>query len=155
MSSERRVRDAMAARAEHVELVLLTITSDEFDDGPLRLAQSPVDVTSRGDVFSRAAFDFIAPTPGATASAARLTVDNVDRRITDAVNDIVGTPEILVEFVLEDDPDFVELSLPPFKLSVINWDLFQVEGSLTHADDSSEPACAISYTPAVAPGIHP
>ena len=144
----------MARVTEQVEILLMTIESPDITGGPLRLTQNNIPVTSRGEVFTPAAFNFGAPSPDDPASSARILVDNVDLSVTKAVEGLTEAAAVKVEIVLSGEPDIVDFSYLDFDLSVIGWDLWEVEGTLTVPDDSLEPFCSFNYDPSFAPALH-
>lgn len=140
---------------ETSEVFLILITIDHADLAqPIRVTSDSVDTVSRGNTFVAFPFELDLPTDTFDAPPrARLTIDNIDRQIVQAVRDISSPAEVLMEIILASAPDNVEVSFPDFKLSNVNYDALTVSGDLIVEDFSAEPYPARVFGPADFPGI--
>lgn len=133
---------------------LLTLTHPALPSGPLRLVAGPTTaVVSRGQTFQPYAFQVDAAAADGPAEA-RVLLDNLDRRLVDAIKASRTRGVVLLELIRHASPDIVEKALPPMDLVAGDWDLPTIELALSTPDDSEEPAVRHSYTPAFAPGLH-
>jgi hypothetical protein len=83
-----------------------------------------------------------------------LTIDNVDRSITDAVRTISGRVKVTMEVVLASNPDAVEAGPFEFYLLSCVYDSDKVSGTLGFEDDALNTAFPKdTYTPSNSPGI--
>lgn len=142
-----------AAQTDEVFIILLTISHDELFQ-PIRVCSNAVDTVSRGNIFTAFPFDLVLPDDQENKSPrARLTIDNVDRQIVQAIRRISGAPDVLMEIIRAADPDVVEAAFPDFKLTNVTYDSQVVEGDLTIEDFTAEPYPAGSFSPAVFPAL--
>lgn len=144
-----------SAFAENTDKVWLTLVTIDHDDlaTPIRVVDNTEDVVSRGETFVAFAFEVALPGESETEiGEARLRVDNVDRQIVNAIRSIAGPPDVTIEVILADDPDTVEIALPPMKMRGVTYDKNTVEGSLRFEDITSEPI-AETITPERFPGL--
>lgn len=134
-------------------LILLTITHADLG-APLRFVANTVDIVSRSNTFTAYGFGFAAPGDGDGGStAARIIIDNIDRRIVDTIRALTTPPSVLVEIVLGSNPDAVEETFPPFEVRVATGDRLQISADLTDVDDDGEAAMQWSFTPSLAPAL--
>lgn len=134
-------------------LVLLTIDHADIDP-PIRVSSDAVDTISRGNTF--VAFPFELSLPDDTDDRpprARLSIDNVDRKIVKAIRSINSAPSVLMEIVRGADPDIVEAAFPDFQMREIAYDALVVEGALTVEELEGEPYPARIFSPADFPGL--
>jgi hypothetical protein len=120
-----------APRTDEAFLVLLTIDHPDLAS-PLRLTTDGVDTTSNGNTFVPFPFDIALPRQDDETSGAlaRLTIDNADRRVTEALRSVNSAPQVDLEVVLASDPDTVEATWPTFQLTNARVTLETVEGDL-------------------------
>jgi hypothetical protein len=106
-----------AERTNDGPLLLLTITHPTLAV-PIRLCADGVDHTSRGHVFSAFPFDVTLPDDQEDQPAvARLTADNVSRRIVPLLRSLPDAPLATVEIVKFSDVNTVEITLPRLQMS--------------------------------------
>lgn len=128
-----------AQETGEVFLLLLTIDHDDLDS-PIRVVDNTEDVTSRGDTYVAFPFDIALPDESPDSiSAVRLTIDNVDRQVVDALRSISTPATVTLEVVLASDPDTVEAG--PFDLSLRSADYTAevVTAELVYEDVLNEP----------------
>jgi hypothetical protein len=80
-------------------------------------------------------------------------IDNIDRRIVQAVRSLTSAPAVLIEIVRAADPDTVEARFVDFKLANVTYDAQVVEGDLTVEDFTAEPFPSASFSPSLFPGL--
>lgn len=102
------VESLYAPETGEVWLQLVTIDHDDLVT-PIRIVNNTEDIVSDGQTFEACAFPSLLPgsTDGELPSV-ELTVDNVDRRFTDAVRSITTPFTLTVEIVRASDPDVIE-----------------------------------------------
>lgn len=126
-----QARQAMfSAQTGEALLVLLEIDHEALQE-PFRLSSDNVDTVSGGLTYQSFFFRLtLADDRDDQISRARIEVDNVDRRIVEAVRSISGPPAVTVRLVLASTPDVLEAGPIPFQLLNANWDALIVEGEL-------------------------
>lgn len=143
-----------APETDEVFLILLTIEEASLSE-PIRVVNDTVNITSRGNVY--AAMAFSAEPPGESdgaARSARITLDNVDRQIVQAVREATGVPKVTMEVILASDPDTVEAGPFVFELESAEYDATTVTGELSFDDVSSLRWPAYSTTPHLFPDLY-
>ncbi len=142
-----------AAQTAAVFLVLLTIDHDDLA-APIRVCSNSTDIVSRGNTFVAFPFDISLPDDAENgAPRARLSIDNVDRSIVQAIRTITSSPSILIEIVRSADLATVEASFVDFRMTNIAYDAQVVTADLTVEDYTAEPFPAGQFTPSLFPGL--
>ncbi len=80
-------------------------------DGYLRVANWRHDFVSRSQTYMRGFFRIARPELGALGGTLRLTIDNVDQRVTYALRQITTPATLTVEMVYAHAPDAVRQSI--------------------------------------------
>lgn len=140
-----------APESGEVWLVLLTISNPGMTT--IRVVSNNEDITSRGNTYL--AFPFEIELPGQdpdSPSSARLRIDNVDKRIVEAVRSITTPPNVTIEVVLASQPDTVEIAYTDLTLRSVEYDADSVRGELTFESIFSEPV-TLTITPNRFPGL--
>ena len=137
------------------EAFLVLVTIDHADlAAAIRVTSDGVDTVSNGNTFVAFPFEISLPDSRVEgAPRAKLTIDNVDRQIVQAVRDISTAADVTVDVVLASDPDTVEASFPDFKLRDVTFDALTVTGELTVEHFAGEPYPAAIFSPANFPGL--
>lgn len=134
------VADLNAEVAEEVYLALLTIDHDELSE-PIRVVNNIEAITSRELEFIALPFELELPAEQSDGlGVAQIKVDNVDRRIVQAIRSISSAPSVTIEMIVADDPDVVELTVDDLVLANATYDATTVRGTLQFEDLLSEPA---------------
>lgn len=142
-----------APQTEEVFLVLLTIHHADME-GPLRVCNNTVNVTSRGEVYIAYPFELTLPDDEDNRPPrARLVIDNVDRQIVQTVRQLTSSPAVTIEIIRAAAPDVVEAQFQDFRFTNISYDSQVVEGDLTVEDFTAEPYPAASFSPSLFPGL--
>lgn len=151
-----------AQQSSEVLILLLTITHPDLTDDIL-LATDPYDVlpiagvrgvVSRGLEFVYLPINFTLPSDDDTGAArAKLTIDNIDRRIVAAIRSVTGNLQCKMELVLASDVDAVELSFDGFELANAQYDAMTVETELFINNYEEEPFPAGRFVPSLFPGL--
>lgn len=142
-----------AQETDEAFLPLLTVEHEDLDQ-PYHFVDNPVNVVSRGRTYLGFPFQVdLPPQDPDRPPRVRLTIDNVDRRIVQALRAIDTPPTITLEIVLASDPDTVEAG--PFVMTLANadYDAVQIEGDLAHQDVLNEPFPGDTFNPAAFPGL--
>lgn len=151
MSSEAFIDAAWRGEPEPMAQ-LVTITSDA-DPTPIRVTDWPGGIVSNGEVYVH--YPFRLTWAGATRETpfgqGRLTIANVDRRIEAACDAAVEPPTIDLAAVIVSAPDTPEAVIQGARLIGVEGDEIQATGVIRPRDFDSEPACAVSATPATTP----
>lgn len=147
------IRGAQADNAGDVMLCLMTITHPDLPE-PERLVRDFKDLVSRGMTFRAVPFTFIKPGSGEDGpSRAKVAIDNVDQRMVQLVRSLSTPPTLVLEIVLESDPDTVQQEFPLFRLMQVSGDRSVIEAELVDVDDDAEPLTADTFTPSTAPAL--
>jgi len=87
-------------------------------------------------------------------SRATLTVDNVDRRIVEAIRSIGSAASVMMRIVTASTPQQVEAGPFEFRLSGVSYDALTVEGTLGYEEDFLNVGFpADDFTPQTTPGL--
>ena len=157
MSRTLSVTARAAANSEDTSEVFLTLLTIDHDSlaAPIRVSSDSVDTVSNGNTFIAFPFNLALPDDTDNASPrARLTIDNIDRTIVEAVRSINTAATVLIQIVLASDPDTVEISFIDFKLTNITYDDIVVTGDLTVENFTAEPFPSATFSPSLFPGIY-
>lgn len=142
-----------AQETGEVFLVLLAITHDSMEE-TLRFSSDKVDTVSNGETYLGFPFNFIFPPVSADrAPYAQIEIDNIDRRITEAISELSTPPTVEVFMIRASAPDDIEVQLPDFKLSNVMYDRLVISGTLTVETLGAEPFPAHSFMPSNSPGL--
>lgn len=170
--SQTFIESVTSSASDDVYVVLIRLHNPNFpdwndltgeDDAPenwpahtMCFAANDDDVLSNGVTHLGWGFDFVPPNQDGFVSPARMLMDNVDSRITEAIRLLPPTAHITVtaEVILSNAPDVVERSFPDFRLFSVTWDNLSITANLSVPDDSDEPFCSISYRPFNTPGVY-
>ena len=133
--------DLNAENSEGIFLALLTVTHPQLST-PIRLANNEENITSRGNVYQKFAFELRLPRDSeATPPRARARIDNVDQQIVTAIR-LLDQPaaDILIEIIRAADPDVVEWPFPTLKMVSVSWDALIIDAEIIDPDlDGEEP----------------
>lgn len=149
--STAAVTSLTAQETGEVWLVLLTISNPGITT--IRVVNNTEDIVSRGNTYQ--AFPFEIELPGQdpdSPSSARLRIDNVDKRIVEAVRSITTPPQVTIEVVLASQPNTVEIAYSNLTLRSVEYDVDSVRGELTFESIFSEPV-TLTITPNRFPGL--
>lgn len=143
-----------AVSSPEAPLILLEI--DHADLGsPVRVVNDNSNLTSNGDIYVALPFrselpdDFDGQSP-----RARLAVDNIGRELMSWIETSGGGNGSTCRFmqVMRSRPDTVEWEIT-MNLYNVRCSFMEVSGELGFDNTFARAACALAYTPAVAPGI--
>lgn len=142
-----------AQETQEAVLVLLTISHPKWVD-PLRAVMNGEDVSSRGNTFTGYPFDIIVPDDtGDRPPQAQLTIDNVSREITHALESTISPVSITIEIVLSSTPNTVEISWSNLTLKEVKYNAQTITGTLVYEDLSRETFPKSCFTPTYFPGL--
>lgn len=99
-------------------------------DGNLRVANWRRAVTSRGEVFAAALFRVKPPGQGDGPGTIGLTIDNVDSRITYAIESLSEPPLVTLERIFAHAPDDVVTAYPGFEMLQADWTVREVTAGI-------------------------
>lgn len=142
-----------AQETGEVFVVLVEIDHDDLPS-PIRICSNDVDITSNGNVYVAYPFNIELPSEEeGDLPQARLTVDNVDRSLTEAIRTIQTPPSVRIMIVLASDPDTIEVDMPDFVFTNISYDAQTVTGTISIENFMSEPFPGDVFTPSQFPGL--
>jgi len=142
-----------AQETEQVFLPLVTITHPDLAE-PIRVVRNTEDIVSRGQEFVALGFDLTLPDDSEdSVPAMKLEIDNVDRRIVEAIRTITSPAQVTTEVVLASQPDTVEAAFEGYTLRDTEYDALRVTGTLALEDVLNEPFPSGTFTPNLFPGM--
>lgn len=134
-----------ASSVDDAALVLMTVESAD-GSGISRFVNNNEDIVSRGETFMAYAFEVILPNhTEAETPVAELIIDNVDRRITDFVRQLLEPPKFKIEVIWSSAPDVVERTVDFLTLRDVEYDAMTISGKLVPLDPLSLPAIDSIY----------
>lgn len=141
---------------------LLTIVHPNMTD-PIRLSSDPTQTlpvantygtVSRGQEYVFLPFTLTLPNEDDTGVCrAQISIDNVDRRMVQAVRTADRALEITLEMVLSSTPDTVEIEYSDFRLEQVSYNALTISGDLTLEYYELEPFPKLRFTPNSFPGM--
>lgn len=142
-----------AQETDELWLILLTIEADGLAE-PIRVVNDRQDLYSRGARYVAYPFELALPgDDGETVARVTIRIDNVDRRIVEALRTATGLPRATIEVVRRAAPDVVEAG--PFSMTIAEAraDALTVEAECVFEDVLDAAFPAGQYTPADYPGL--
>lgn len=134
-------------------LVLLELDHPDLSE-PIRVTSDGVDTESGGNTYISYRFDIRLPSdPSEGVTRGKLTIDNVDRQIVEAVRSINSPLSVKIMVVLASSPDTVEAEFSGFELRNVVCDALQVTGDLSVEYFTSEPFPGDLFLPATFPAL--
>lgn len=112
------------------------------------------DIVSRGETYQAYPFHPELPNNVDEQPRARITIANIDRRISESLMNLDSSPLIAFEIIAASDPDNVLLRFPRFELVDVTWDAVTVSGELTQASFASEPFGFVRVIPSLFPALY-
>lgn len=155
---EEAIRAFFGLEVDEAVLVLATITHPMIET--IRVANnSPTqdgrgDITSRGEIFQAFPFSCSLPNNTDEQPRAQLQIANVDRRISESLENLDTSPFIAFELIVASRPDDVLMRFPRFELANVTWDAVKVEGDLVQASYAAEPYGYIRVIPSLFPALY-
>lgn len=160
--SPAAIRSLTSQESREAWIALMTIDHPNFTV-PARFANDclltlPIageyGVVSREMEFVYLPFNITLPSqdPNSTARA-QISIDNVDRRIVQAVRSADSAVSVMIEIITASDPDHVEVTNPDFRLERVKYDSLTVSGEISIEYFDLEPFPNSSFTPSNFPGL--
>ena len=150
---------------DEVFVLLLTINHDDLGEDIIRLSTDNKDTftidsvevrgtSSQGYQFLFLPMEIVLPDDSdETISAAKISIDNVDRQILNAIRGLDSAPTITMQIVLASTPDVIEAQFNSFELRDVTADALVISGTLSLGNFLSEPFPGGSMLPSNFPGI--
>lgn len=158
---------------QFIEAVFSQETSDAFialltfyipnQAEPLRVSSDPTvtlpingvpGTVSNGDEFIFLPFDIKLPQSDESGvTSARLTIENIDRRIVQAVRSAGSDISVKLEIVLSSNLDYVEYSIENFQLTSVSYNALNVQGDISMEYLGLEPWPSARFTPSYFPAM--
>lgn len=156
-------RGMFAQESGEVPIFLLTINHASLTtpfllstDATTRLSTSPLayGTVSRSNTYSYAGVELTLPDElDRGAPAARLSIQNVDRRLVPLARSISTPASCKIECVLLSALDTVETTWPSFDMSNLEYDAAMLSFDLTIDALATEPYPALKFTPGYFPAL--
>lgn len=149
--STAATRALTAEETEEVFLVLVKISHGDLVSA-IRVVNNIEAIEHDGETYVGLPFEIELPDEGDRPGEARLSVDNVDRRIVEAVRTISTPPSVTIKVVLASQPDVIEYQLDGLTMRDVSYDAATVQGYLRYEDLSTENVADI-IVPSRFPGL--
>ncbi len=130
-----------AQETDKVFAVLLEIRSGTPPNYEyIRANNSGEDITSNSEIFPYYPFDINLPSDEAeNVPQAKLTIDDVDQTLIEAIRELDHAPTVRLMVVLADNPDTVEVDFADFTFTNIGYDALTITGTISVENFMSEP----------------
>lgn len=149
-SISTRMRRALNQSNTEEVFALLVELSHPSLAAPIRVTNYPTDIISNEELYVALPFELVLPdTPENGVPVAKLSIDNIDRMIVQAVREMQpGTPcSVIMRVVLIADPDYVEIEYTDFVLTNVTYDALTVSGDLSIENFSTKPYPYGTFSP--------
>jgi len=120
---------------------------------PIRLCDNTEDLVSGGNTYTGFPFEMTLFQEDGQTPRASIRIQNVDRRIGDAVERLTTRPTMDVAIVVSDSPDDFEFDWQQMELASVNGNAIAVTGEITGVDYTSEPWPYLRATQDALPGL--
>lgn len=135
-----------------VFLILLEISHTSLST--IRVCNNDVDITSNGNVYTAYNFKIELPSDEeGDVPTAQLVIDNVDQQLTFSIRSITTPPTIRIMVILASSPNTIEIDMPDFLLTNINYNEYTITGTISIENFMSEPFPGDIFTPTQFPGL--
>lgn len=162
MVSDTLKEAVFSQQTDEAFIRLLTIDGEDIPQ-PIRVASDPMEllpvagvrgVISRSNEYIYLPMEIILPQQDDTGvSRARISIDNIDRRIVEGARNTTKSMSVTIEIVLSSDPDTVEVSIPDFKFERVRYNAMTISGEISLDFFDTEPLPKGRFTPSKWPGI--
>ena len=127
-------QSALSIGTGEVWLWLLTIDHTDLA-APFYLVNNTESVTHSTIEYIAYPFQItLAQDDGEHLPKVKLIIDNVDRTLVETIRTINDTPDINLKLVLASQPDTIELEISDLVLREVDYDAYQITGTL-YSDD--------------------
>ena len=152
--SPRALQAMLAQETAEVFVPCLTIDHPSFT-APLRLAYDTQPLARAAGTFQPYPFTIRLPNQKEDEiPQVKVTVDNTDLQVNDAIRTLTGLPSVTLEVVLASQPDTVEAGPFDFSLQNVQADASSIQGTLGYEDDVfAQQVPGQQYLPANSPGL--
>lgn len=152
--SPEAFRQMFAQEQTDVFLMCLTIEHDDLDE-PIRVVKNKEDLVRSEGTYLGTFFDLNLPEDNPEqVPQVTLTIDNVNKAISRAIQGLAGRVRVRLEVVLESQPNTVEAGPFDFFLLGVNITASTIQGTLGFEDDVLNQAFPVqTYTPDNTPGL--
>lgn len=149
-------------QTDEVFAILMTIDHPNFtqpilvssDNGVILPSAGVRGTLSRGKEYVFLPFTIELPTQDDTGIArARISIDNIDRQMVNAVRSANSALKIKIEIVLASTPDVVEVVMDDFQINQVTYDALTISGELSLEYYDLEPYSKLRFTPSNFPGM--
>jgi len=128
---QHNLPDVLASSSHSAWFFLLTITTSDPRDEPIRVVNNNEPVTSNGLKYQPYPFALTLPLDtGDKIPNITLTIDNVDQMLINAIRELEVAPTVRVQLVTSAFPDIVEKDLDFLKLRNVSYDAMAITATL-------------------------
>lgn len=153
--SSLAVQSQNTEATDEVWLILLRIRHASITPGGvLRCVNNIENITGGSDNEEYVAYPFQLDLPGEEEdqpSVAKLRIDNVDLQLVEAVRGLPSPATVDFEVIIASQPTVVEIGLNGLTLRVVDYDKFELVGTITLEEIFTEPV-SLDITPSRLPG---
>ncbi len=153
LTSNKAKAAVLKEETGEVFLVLAKINHPDMEE-PLYFVNNTENITSDGAIYSACAFKYTPPSFSSEESRpAKITIDNVDRRLMEIIRPINTPFTMTFSVVLASQPDIIEEGPHSFILRNITSNVHQVSGDLYDLYLTDRQIPAHTYNPFDFPGL--
>lgn len=151
--SPQAAQAVLAQSTEEVFLCCLSIHGPGLT--PIYLVNNTVAVVRAGVTFQPYPFEAVLPEDSDSANpSVSLRIDNVDRMVTEAIQNYTGVPKCRLEVILASDPTHVEVGPFDFDITLVEYDAFAISATLGYEEDFLNQAVPCqNYLPSNSQGL--
>lgn len=147
------LKSALEFETDEVWLPLIKIEHESLDE-TIRVVANTEDIVSNGETYIAYPFELTLPDETQdTVGQCKLRIDNVDRRIVEAVRTCTGVPKMTISIILADSPDTVEFGPLDMNLTVVEYDSLVVDATITYDDILNQAFPTDKFIPSKFPGL--
>jgi len=151
--TEEFKRAATARETDAALLVTLSISHPSLVQ-PIRVVNNHENIVSQGYLFVGYPFEITLPDDADTPQQARLSIDNVDRVITDALRAAAGDPPVAeLAVIMSSSPDVIQVGPIFLAFGEAEYDAATVTVTLIDEPLIGEPYPGDSVVPSTYPGL--
>lgn len=151
--STAALRAMLAQQTGEAFLVFLRIDHADLDE-PIRVVSDGVDHVVDGLTWTAFPFEIAIPSESEdSVPSVKLSIDNVDRSIVQAVRSLASPPTVTIHVALGSSPSTIEAGPYEFTLRNVAYDALAVTGDLRFEDVLNEPCPGDVMSPTTFPGL--
>jgi len=150
MASTNLINSVNASVTNNAFFFLISIVGDSHT---FNVVNNIEDVVSNGVTYTAYPFNITMMNQNDSAPKISLSIDNIDRHLTEMIREQLEAPIFTLQMVLSNDLDYVEKTIDFLELTDVTYNAFTITGTLVSSDILSRNFPSEKYTPAAYPGL--